>query len=434
MKNVILLLVILLFNLNLLNSQWIEQNSGVNVQLNCVSSLNSAVENGWVCGNNGVVLKTTDGGNNWINVSSNIPSNVNLTSILGMNNFYSRAIVSGTDASNVTRVYYTSNGGANWQVTFTQNSGHIYSLLDVLFSSHIMIIGKPVGGRWTLYNSSNQGITWDSTGLYLQQVNNETGFDNSAFAIEYKLWIGTNNARIYYSPYAGTQWSVQSTLPEINTPVIWFQYLLTDNSAVGYGLTGGTGLLKTTNLGNIWNSVTTSGNGNITGIAGSPSSFSKSWFTKENKIYTGIEGLNWTLEYTAPSGNYKNINNNRTGSPHIWAVRDNGGISKYTGQIGIQQISSEIPDKFSLSQNYPNPFNPSTNINFSIPAVETTRWVVSLLVYDITGREVATLVNQSLTPGTYSVNWDASNYPSGIYFYRLTSGDFSQTNKMILIK
>ena len=117
----------------------------------------------------------------------------------------------------------------------------------------------------------------------------------------------------------------------------------------------------------------------------------------------------------------------------VWAVRDNGGISKYTGQIGIQTISSEVPEKFSLSQNYPNPFNPSTTIKFMIPASSSVAQTF-LNVYDILGREVTTLVSQQLSPGTYEVNWDASNYPSGLYFYKLTTGDYTETRKMIMLK
>ena len=191
--------------------------------------------------------------------------------------------------------------------------------------------------------------------------------------------------------------------------------------------------MKTTKLGMNWAPVTAAGSGNITGIAGSPSSFSKSWYSRGDKIYTGIEGNSWLLEYTAPSGVYTHIANNKTGSPNVWAVRDNGGISKYTGQIGIHVISNEVPEKFSLSQNYPNPFNPSTKINFSIPATSSVAQTF-LTVYDVMGREVALLVNQPLTPGIYSVDWDAASFPSGVYFYRLTTGEFSQTNKMILLK
>lgn len=103
---------------------------------------------------------------------------------------------------------------------------------------------------------------------------------------------------------------------------------------------------------------------------------------------------------------------------------------KYNQPMGIISSSNEIPEKFSLSQNYPNPFNPKTNIKFQIAKSGN----VKLTVFDILGREIAVLVNQQLIPGTYEVNWDGSNYPSGVYFYRLTVGDFTQTRKMVLIK
>lgn len=94
------------------------------------------------------------------------------------------------------------------------------------------------------------------------------------------------------------------------------------------------------------------------------------------------------------------------------------------------------PDDFSLSQNYPNPFNPSTTINYSIP-VETRRGVlphITLKIYDLLGREVATLINREQSPGSYSVKFDASTLTSGIYFYKLTSGKFIDTKKMILLR
>jgi len=103
--------------------------------------------------------------------------------------------------------------------------------------------------------------------------------------------------------------------------------------------------------------------------------------------------------------------------------------------MSVQQTGNEIPSEFSLSQNYPNPFNPATKIRFQIPAsVETTRRVVSLRIYDISGKEISTLVNGELRPGVYEADWDASAYSSGIYFYTLTSGDFKETKKMMLIK
>lgn len=435
MKTKILFISAFLISISVSYPQWIEQSSGHNVRLNAASSLNSVISpiHGWICGNNGIVITTSNGGTNWISAFSNIPPNANLTSILGMSNSYTRAITAGLLSGNTAVVYFTSNGGASWQNTFMQTGGEIYGFAELSSMYDILLIGKPVGNRWTIFRSTNEGRNWDSAGCYLPQSGSETGFVNSVFAIEGKAWFGTNNSRIYYLPN-GPNWLVQSTSPEQNSSVVWFQYLLTEQSVVGLGLTAGTSLFKTTNLGMNWVPVTAAGSGVITGIAGSPSSFSKSWYCRGDKIYTGTEGNNWIHEYTAPSGNYTHIANNKTGSPNVWALRDNGGISKYTGQIGIHNISNGVPDKFSLSQNYPNPFNPSTKISFSIPTVETTQRVILLKVYDILGNEVATLVNQQLTPGTYSVDWNASNFPSGIYFYRLTAGDFSQTNKMILLK
>ena len=89
-----------------------------------------------------------------------------------------------------------------------------------------------------------------------------------------------------------------------------------------------------------------------------------------------------------------------------------------------------MPDIFNLSQNYPNPFNPATTIKFDIAKAS----LVKLSVFDITGKEIEVLTNERLNPGTYSVKWDAGKVSSGIYFYRLTAGDFIQTRKMILVK
>ncbi len=88
------------------------------------------------------------------------------------------------------------------------------------------------------------------------------------------------------------------------------------------------------------------------------------------------------------------------------------------------------PSEFSLSQNHPNPFNPVTNIKFAVP----NRTFVKLVIYDMLGKEVEILVNSEYNAGTYDVNWNASNYPSGVYFYRLNAGDYSGTKKMVLVK
>lgn len=97
---------------------------------------------------------------------------------------------------------------------------------------------------------------------------------------------------------------------------------------------------------------------------------------------------------------------------------------------GINQNGTEIPENYSLSQNYPNPFNPVTNIKFTLPA----SGFVKLVVFDIMGREVATMVNENLNAGSYTADFNASMLSSGIYFYKLITADFTDTKKMMLVK
>ncbi|MEO8665021.1 MAG: T9SS type A sorting domain-containing protein, partial [Ignavibacteria bacterium] len=98
--------------------------------------------------------------------------------------------------------------------------------------------------------------------------------------------------------------------------------------------------------------------------------------------------------------------------------------------VGINLISSVVPDKFDLENNYPNPFNPSTIIKFDVAKLQN----VKIIVYDISGREVAILLNRQLQPGSYQATFDGSNYSSGVYYYRMETSDFVMTRKMVLVK
>ena len=108
-----------------------------------------------------------------------------------------------------------------------------------------------------------------------------------------------------------------------------------------------------------------------------------------------------------------------------WGIRLNNQTT-----VGIQNVSTEIPGKYELGQNYPNPFNASTAIKFSLPK----NGLVKLKVYDMLGREVASLVNKELTAGSYEYTFDGAKLSSGVYFYRIDAGDFSEVKKMTLIK
>jgi type IX secretion system substrate protein len=106
-------------------------------------------------------------------------------------------------------------------------------------------------------------------------------------------------------------------------------------------------------------------------------------------------------------------------------------VIKYSQLVGIRPVSNEIPKTFRLYQNYPNPFNPETIINYELPIAN----YVKLIVYDILGREIATLVNEKQHPGSYNVRFDGSNYSSGVYFYKLiTDGNVIDTKKLVISK
>jgi hypothetical protein len=122
-----------------------------------------------------------------------------------------------------------------------------------------------------------------------------------------------------------------------------------------------------------------------------------------------------------------------TGCPINYVGQDgqiiNFGVNilNYTG---VPRTGATIPASYLLGQNYPNPFNPSTTISYSIPKAGNVR----ISVLDVLGREVAVLVNGYKTPGSYNVEFNASELSSGVYFYKITSGDFTDTKKMVLIK
>ncbi len=113
------------------------------------------------------------------------------------------------------------------------------------------------------------------------------------------------------------------------------------------------------------------------------------------------------------------------------------GIGKFVGSlepVSVKDPKNELPVEYKLFNNYPNPFNPSTKIKYSIPAGTQRTVSVQLKVYDILGREVATLVNETKSAGNYEITFDARNIASGVYFYRLKAGNFVQTKKMILLR
>lgn len=425
MKKLITVFFTVLLVTSLTFSQWSEQTSGVTTGLNSVSPVDNNIV--WACGQNGKVLLTTNGGANWI-ITTTPNANLNFYNIWGIDG--NKALVTGS--STTAFVYKTTNAGANWTQVFSQAGGFIDAIASGLGNANILFMyGDPVSSRWSLWFSTNAGSNWDSTGLYLAQAGSEAGYNNALFyfsnpnVLHDWVWFGTDNSRIYRGSFTETSTSW------ISGPTTGIAQIFT----IGFsdslpGIAGGsTGMAFTSNGGVNWVvSTTTPGSGSITGIA---VKLPEMWFARGTTIYySSTSGVNWVTGTTPPAGTYTHMVMARTGGYNIWGVRDNGGISKYTYLIGIKPISSEIPNKFALYQNYPNPFNPSTTIKFDIS--ESSYSV--LTIYDALGREAANLVNESLKPGTYEVKWDASNFSSGIYYYKLTAGNISDTKKLVLVK
>jgi hypothetical protein len=340
------------------------------------------------------------------------------------------AITAGYIGAN-TFVYKTTNSGANWTQVFTENNGFI-NAVRFLNNGSLLMMGDPAGGRWSLWKSTNQGTSWDSTGMYLDQNGTEAGWNNGMWNLGNgaMVWFGTNSSRIYYSTNFGGSWTAQSTAPEVNSYAIWFPMSGTE------GLFGGATLMRTSNYGSNWTQVSSLGTGNFGGIAGTPlpvsdaTIFEYVWYVRGTNIiyFASNNASNWVADHTAPSGTYRHIGGS-IGGP-FWAVRNNGGISFHARILGITKLDSEIPEKYVLHQNYPNPFNPSTTIEFDLPKSS----FVILKVYNSLGQEIEKPVNENLTAGKYEYKWNARNLTSGVYFYSVEAGDFRDTRKMIVVK
>ncbi|HJY63660.1 MAG TPA: T9SS type A sorting domain-containing protein [Ignavibacteria bacterium] len=143
---------------------------------------------------------------------------------------------------------------------------------------------------------------------------------------------------------------------------------------------------------------------------------------------TGIGGTNANVKSIVPY-NGKAV---FAGTFSLAGGNSANNIATWGTPIEIKPIAGEVPGSYSLEQNYPNPFNPVTSIRFSIPSSHMEK--VKLTVFDISGREVAVLVNNTLAPGKYEVNFDAGNLGSGAYFYKLTAGLYSETKRMVVVK
>ncbi len=402
---------------------WAAQTSGVpTILLQAVWAVNDQI--GWIAGATATVRRTTNGGLNWIDANPN--TGVINGDIYNLCAFDANTAWLTTSPS-ATYIYRTTNGGTNWTQVFTQAGGFI----DGIFfkdANNGFAYGDPVGARWSLWKTTNGGVNWDSTGMYLPQAGTEAGWNNAICVVGNNVWFGTSNTKVYHSTNFGTNWTAGVTTGNVSTYGVWF-------TSATNGMCVGTIAQTSTDGGATWtNAGATGGTGNITSVGGKGTYF---WASQGNNIYgTSNFGTSWVATGIGYTGTIALWGTNVATGTNLcltgWSVGATGGLIKLNGvPVGITNNNhNEIPSVYSLEQNYPNPFNPTTKITFAIPKSGN----VELKVYDLLGREVSTIFSGFKQIGNYSVEFDGSKLASGVYFYKLVTGDFTATKKMALVK
>lgn len=330
---------------------------------------------GFAGGSNGLICKTTNSGINWSFV--NLNDGFSISDLIFVNQ------LTGFAGTTFPSIYKTSNGGANWLRVFYNSSAS--RIEKFAFPS----ISTGYASGFGLYKTTNGGDNWFNLNApsvsplnkSIFFINNNTGF------------LGGDGGEISKTTNGGLNWSTNIT------EFTQYQFLEIQFVNMNTGYIAGFSnsninlqniVLKTTNSGSNWESLN----------------------LPSNYVLFAMQFLNDTIGYLAGERGAI-IKTNSGGEP-----------------IGIEKISNEIPNYFLLNQNYPNPFNPFTKIQFELPK----KSFVKLKIFDILGREIENLVNDNLSEGVYEVNWDASNYSSGVYFYKLIAGEYEESKKMVLIK
>lgn len=405
----ILILVLLFLIQNFSFSQWILQPSGVTGALRDVQFINRYT--GWCCGEDGVILKTTNGGSNWNRQFTGITNP--LFGIHPVNNSVIYAV------GWYGLILKTTNSGVNWLALENNPKGESY------FSCYF--INEQTGWIGTTFpgtkKTTNGGKTFFNQLFF--DLPRDLYFKDSLNGI-----YSTGGGGIGKTTNGGNNWVITI----INTPGIGdedFKRISFINNFTGFvvGHIGTT--YKTTNFGDSWDSV---------GFITQNNNFiHSSRFVNDSIGYAGggnqvfkttTGGRSWVLQNIIGTGFLPSIY--CYNDSVVWIVGNPGHIwyTSTGGQTSINQLSQIIPENFQLSQNYPNPFNPSTSIRFSIKS----KGIYNLEVYNSLGKLVENLFSKELQAGEYEYGFNASNLTSGIYFYKLYSERFSQTKKMILMK
>jgi photosystem II stability/assembly factor-like uncharacterized protein len=360
--------------------------------------------------------RTTNGGATWDSTGLYLPQ---VGTEAGWNNALyidGSKIYFGTNNS---KVYYSTNSGSSWaaQTMALTNSFGIW------FNSPS--VGLISGSTQGIVVTTNGGTTWSPMTIPAGSgtIYSVTGFENQWYYSRGTAIIGsTNNGGVWTTSYTATAGNYLCLVKARTGNVAW---ACRDNG----------GITKGTNVGlpvELTSFTASTSNGSV----------SLQWRTAtetNNRIFE-IERKSENTEYLTVG--FVNGQGTTT-QAHDYTFSDNSVIPgsysyrlkqiDYDGRFSYSKdVEVEItePSVFQLSQNYPNPFNPSSTINFSIPS----SGLVTLKVYDALGKEVAVMLNEVKEPGSYNVKFNAENLSSGIYLYKMQSGNYIATKKMILLK
>jgi photosystem II stability/assembly factor-like uncharacterized protein len=393
---------------------WTAQTSGITAAIYTVKTVSNTV--GWFGAVGGVIKRTVNGGTNWNAVT---PVTGDVYAIEALDSSTAWCTTSPTAAA--TFIYKTTNGGTSWTQVYTQANGFIDEIIMTSATTGYAL-GDPVGGVWTLLKTTDGGTTWTQMPSAPAQVGTEAGLNNSFQILGNNMWFGTSNTKVYHSTNLGLNWTSGTTTGTVNSNAVHF-----NNSTTG--MTGGTVLLKSTDGGSTYSTITSLGTGTIYGIDGYSTYY---WYIRGAAVYmSSNEGTSWTLAYTGTGTLYDiNLYTPAGGCPTGWAASSTGGIYRMNIVTGINNNTTGIPTEYKLSQNYPNPFNPTTKISFALPK----SGLVTLKIYDVLGKEVATLVNENRNAGSYIVDFNGASLSSGVYFYKLETSGFTDVKRMMLVK